>query len=84
MLIKSFFLFKVCNIFLLLVLVLHFRASQNKSKFSFICDRPIFENEYCKELPNKDCTMCRKERFTGAQTAGLTLRFREQQLNWIG
>jgi hypothetical protein len=33
----------------------------------------------CKELLNRDHTMCRKERFIGGQTAGLTLRFRVQQ-----
>jgi hypothetical protein len=37
-----------------------------------------------KELLNKDHATCRKERFIEAQTAGLTLGFRLQQLGWNG
>jgi hypothetical protein len=35
--------------------------------------RQVLLLEDCKELPNKDHTMCRKERFIEAQTAGLPL-----------
>jgi hypothetical protein len=38
----------------------------------------------CKELQNKDHTTWRKERFIEAQTAGMTLGFRVQQLGWNG
>jgi hypothetical protein len=33
----------------------------------------IFHHDKCKELPKKDHTTCRKERFIEAQTAGLPL-----------
>jgi hypothetical protein len=44
----------------------------------------LLEKQNCKERLNRDCTTCRKERFIGAQTAGLTLGFRVQQPGYIG
>jgi hypothetical protein len=42
---------------------------------------------YCKELPNKDHTTCRKERFIGStdcQADSLRVQSAAAQLEWVG